>query len=205
MPPVDAPAPQTRTITPRKPSIMTTMGPDVFPRDKEVLDYTFFDSALIVTATADTYNLFASAGNNPLTSNWIGTSAGMPAGSAFYLKSIRVTWLPGTGALDAKNLQQFVSLLFTVDSSKKYFEAPIWNFPGGVGLQTETFATAATGTSVGNNGFPSLTNRYMLSRPVLLQSQLNFQVQLKANASVTLTASTRVFVLLDGLWMRAVR
>src|SRR4051812_41943920 len=79
---------------------------------KEVIDYTFYARAQIVSATVANYPFFASAGTDPLVSNFEGAGQ-MPAGQAFHVRTLRLIVRPQSPVLDVINLLSFSSILFT--------------------------------------------------------------------------------------------
>ncbi len=172
---------------------------------KEVYDYTFYDSVTLATATSQRSTLFQAIGTDPQTSNFQGTGY-MPSGQAFLITGLRVAFQIGTTLADTIALMKGVSLELTLESSKKYCQGLLQQFPAGIGATCESFSgitTPTAGLSLGNNGIPALANAYRFKRPVVLHSQQPFQVVLQSY-SPTLANTTRMFVYLDGVAVRNV-
>jgi len=174
------------------------------PGLKEVLDYTFYDSAAITNGQTTIANLFQSASNNIANSNFVG-SGQMPSGQAFLAKTIRFIPAIGTAGQDVINLMKGVELRFTIENSKKYVDGLAQFFPAGIGATLEningTTAALATGISLGNAGVPVLGNVYRFTRPVVLHTLQPFQIDLLPIAPVLL-ATVRCYVALDGVYVR---
>lgn len=174
------------------------------PGLKEVLDYTFYDSASITNGLTTIQNLFQAASNNILNSNFVGAGQ-MPSGQAFLVKTIRFITAMGSAGQDVINLMKGVQLRFTLENSKKYVDALGQFFPAGIGATLEqipgTTAALATGISLGNNGVPVLGNVYRFTRPVVLHTLQPFQIDLIPQAPV-LIAPVRVYVAIDGVYVR---
>ena len=174
------------------------------PGLKEVLDYTFYDSASIATGVTTTFNLFQSASSSIANSNFVGAGQ-MPSGQAFLVKTIRFIPAIGTAGQDVINLMKGVQLRFTLENSKKYVDGLAQYFPAGIGATLEningTTAALSTGISLGNNGVPVLGNVYRFTRPVVLHTLQPFQIDLIALAP-TLIATTRCYVAIDGVYVR---
>ncbi len=172
---------------------------------KEVLDYSFYDSVTIATGATTRSTLFSTIGTDVATSNFVGSGL-MPSGQAFLITGLRALFQIGTTFADTIALMKGVSLELTLESSKKYVQGLLQQFPAGLGATCESFSgitTPTAGLSAGNNGAPVIQNRYTFKRPVVLHSQQPFQVVLQALAP-TLTNTTRVFVYLDGVYVRNV-
>lgn len=172
---------------------------------KEVLSYFFYDSTPIANGATSTTALFASASTDIAVSNFVG-SGQMPSGQAFLVRTMRVIFAIGTSVADCTALMKGLAVSLVLENSKKYAEGLAQAFPAGQGMSIESFSgvtTPTAGTSVGNNGVPVLGNVYRFDRPVTLHSQQPFQVNIRALAPV-LGATTRVFVHLDGVYVRNV-
>lgn len=174
------------------------------PGFKEVLDYTFYDSTDISTGETDSTTLFQTPTNNLATSNFYGQGS-MPAGQAFLVRSLRIIPAMQTAAADVGALNRGLLVSFLLENAKKYVEGLAQFFPPGIGLTYEdvagTVASIAVGLSTANNGVPALNNVYKFTRPVVLRTLQPFQITLRALAP-TLVATTRVFVAIDGVFVR---
>lgn len=172
---------------------------------KEVLDYTFYDSASLATGATTTSALFQNASTNINNSNFVGSQNGMPSGQAFLVRSIRFIPAIGTAGADVVALMKGVEVQFMLENSKKYADALAQFFPAGVGATLEyipgTTAPLSTGISHGNAGIPTVQNAYKFTRPVVLHALQPFVVNV-IGLNPTLTATTRVYVALDGIYVR---
>jgi len=181
---------------------LSKLGPTPFPNGSEILDYTFYDRKSWVTVTAAQNTYFATPGTSDLVSNFIG-SGSMPANQAFLVSAIRMIPLPGSPIADVISMMRYLSLVFTLENAKKYFQGPAFLLPGGVGAQLEGTTTAFANT--GNNGVPALGNTYRLSQPILLRPQQPFAVNVTADVAFTAgTSPMQVYVALDGLLVRGI-
>ncbi len=172
---------------------------------KEVLDFTFYDSTTFATGATNKATLFAAASTDVATSNFVGQGQ-MPSGQAFLVTGLRSFFQTGTTVADCLALMRGISLEFVLESSKKYCQGLLQQFPAGMGATIESFSgitTPTAGVSIGNNGVPVIANSYRFKRPVVLHSQQPFQVNMTALAP-TLANTTRVFVYLDGVYVRNV-
>lgn len=174
------------------------------PGLKEVLDYTFYDSASVATGVTTTFNLFQTASSSIANSNFVGAGQ-MPSGQAFLVKTIRFIPAIGTAGQDVINLMKGIQVRFTLENSKKYVDGLAQYFPAGIGATLEningTTAALTTGISLGNNGVPVLGNVYRFTRPVVLHTLQPFQIDLIALAP-TLIATTRCYIAIDGVYVR---
>lgn len=174
------------------------------PGLKEVLDYTFYDSALITNGLSTIQSLFQTPSNNILNSNFVGAGQ-MPSGQAFLAKTFRFVPAVGTAAADVLALMRGVQCRFTLENSKKYIDGLGQFFPAGIGATLEqipgTTAALANGIGLANNGVPVLGNVYRFTRPVVLHTLQPFQIDLIPQAPVLL-ASVRVYIVIDGVYVR---
>jgi hypothetical protein len=169
--------------------------------------YTLYDRQSFASATAQTKTYFASAGTDDLVSNFEGAGA-MPAGQQFVVHSLRVVPAIGTRADDVSQLMGVASILFTKENAKRYLVGPLWQFPSGAGLISETISGAAAALapanslSVGSNGVPAQGNTWQFRLPVPLLPQQSFKIQISTPASITLSGSINVYVQLVGVLQR---
>lgn len=174
------------------------------PGYKEVIDFTFYDSASIATATATPSTLFQAPTTNLANSNFYGQGS-FPAGQAFLARTLRFIPVFGTSGADMIASMKGMVLQFILENAKKYAEGLAGLFPAGVGATLEningTTAALSTGISHGNHGIAALGNVYRFTRPVVLRTLQPFSVIIIPN-SVTLGATTRFYVALDGVFVR---
>jgi hypothetical protein len=172
---------------------------------KEVLDYTFYDSALIATGSTATNTLFQNASTNIANSNFVGSQNGMPSGQAFLVRSIRFIPAIGTAGADVVALMKGMEVQFMLENAKKYADGLAQFFPAAIGATLEyiagTTAPLTTGISHGNAGVPTIQNAYKFTRPVILHALQPFAVNL-IGLNPTLTASVRCYIALDGIYVR---
>jgi len=174
------------------------------PGYKEVIDFTFYDSASIATATATPSTLFQAPTTNLANSNFYGQGS-FPAGQAFLVRTLRFIPVIGTSGADTKAAMSSMVLQLILENAKKYAEGLAMLFPAGVGATFEningTTAALATGLSHGNPGVAALGNVYRFTRPVVLRTLQPFSVIIIPN-SATLGTTTRFYVALDGVFVR---
>jgi hypothetical protein len=169
--------------------------------------YTLYDRQTIATAVAQTKTYFATAGTDDLVSNFEGAGA-MPAGQQFVVHSLRVVPQIGTRAEDVAQIMANSTLLFTKENAKRYLMGPVWQFPAGAGLISETISGIAASTSpattisVGANGVPAQANSWQFRLPVPLLPQQAFKIQLSTPSTIVLGASVQVFIQLVGVLQR---
>ena len=174
------------------------------PGYKEVLNYTFYDSFSLATATTQESTLFQTPTTNLLNSNFVGQGS-FPAGQAFLVQSLRFIPAQGSTLADVIALLENITITLALENSKKYVEALARFFPAGVGATVEqvpgTTAALSTGLQVANNGIAALGNTYRFARPVVLRTLQPFSVLCKCT-SMTLAATRRLMVALDGVFVR---
>jgi hypothetical protein len=174
------------------------------PGFKEVLDYTFYDSFTLATATTQESTLFQTPTTNLLNSNFTGQGS-FPAGQAFLVRSLRFCPTVNCTLADMLALIENITVTLALENSKKYVEALGKFFPAGVGATTEdvpgTTAALATGLQSANNGIAALGNTYRFTRPVVLRTLQPFSVVCKCT-SMTLAATRRIYIALDGVFVR---
>ena len=174
------------------------------PGYKEVLNYTFYDSFSLATGTTQDSTLFQAPTTNLLNSNFVGQGS-FPAGQAFLVQSLRFIPAQGSTLADMIALLENVTITLALENSKKYVEALAKFFPAGVGATVEevpgTTAALSTGLQLSNNGIAALGNTYRFARPVVLRTLQPFSVLCKCT-SMTLAATRRLMVALDGVFVR---
>lgn len=174
------------------------------PGYKEVLDYTFYDSASVASAASTNSALFQAPTTNLANSNFYGSGA-FPAGQAFLVRTLRVIPAIGTAGADVIALMKGLTISFLLENAKKYVEGLAQFFPAGIGATLEyiqgTAAPLGTGISHGNHGVAALGNVYRFTRPVVLRTLQPFVINMLP-LSPTLVATTRVYIALDGVFVR---
>lgn len=174
------------------------------PGFKEVLDFTFYDSALITTGSTTAATLFQTPTTNLQNSNFYGNGS-FPAGQAFLVRSFRLVPIIASVAADVIAAMKVIVAQLTLENAKKYAEGIMATFPAGIGATLEyipgTTQPLTTGISHANPGIAALGNTYKFTRPVVLRTLQPFQVNLLPNG-VTLSASLRLYVFLDGVFVR---
>jgi len=174
------------------------------PGYKEVLNYTFYDSFSLATGTTQESTLFQTPTTNLLNSNFVGQGS-FPAGQAFLVQSLRFIPAQGSTLADMIALLENVTITLALENSKKYVEALAKFFPAGVGATVEqvpgTTPALSTGLQLSNNGIAALGNTYRFARPVVLRTLQPFSVLCKCT-SMTLAATRRLMVALDGVFVR---
>lgn len=196
----------TQSVTGYDQAVKAALMDTGVPGLKEVLDYTFYDSASVATGSTATNALFQSASTNIANSNFVGQGQ-MPSGQAFLVRTIRFIPAMGTAGADVVAAMKGFQLQFLLENSKKYYDGLAQFAPAGIGATLEyitgTTAPLSTGISHGNAGVPVLGNVYRFTRPVVLHTLQPFVVNL-IGLNATLTATTRFYVALDGVYVRNV-
>jgi hypothetical protein len=144
----------------------------------------------------------------------------LPAPKHFLVQSIEIYFFPSTNpvSFDATGDYQiptFANDMYTVYKSgwlnffigsKSYLtEAPIGRFPPKTKLETEFAFALATQTAANGVGadYASWTGRpYFVDPPVLLTPTQNFNVTLNWPTAVTVTGTSRIGIVLDGVLYR---
>lgn len=189
-------------MTPLEQALVGSINPTAFPGNKEVLNYTFYDTNSLVSATPSELVYFAAPRNTLLDGNFRGTAA-FPAGQAFAVKGLRIILPPGTSVADQLVIAVGVTVTFQVDTAKRYFEGLVEDLPAGVGATAENEGANIGTVGFSNNGIASLGATKRFDYPIILREQQTFSITL-ACASLTLAATRRIRVAMDGVFVRAV-
>lgn len=180
----------------------------IISRAKEILTQPLYDSSDVAAATVGDVRFF----NNTIATVGLLRSnmelAGqLPAPRQLLIQQVSVIpWASQAVAAASVSVADDVALIaaqttivLTV-SDKPYLRGPSLLFPGGVGIETAD-------VTQGHSGLASPMARFNLMRPgQLLKPNENFNVVLNIPVAIAgLTQSTRVYIVLWGLQLRAVQ
>jgi len=172
----------------------------------ELLYQPIYDMKATTAGTSQTLKFFRglSSTGTLLTTNM--TTDGMLAfPHAFYAFGISLRVAEGTLLADLQKLynESYVELQI---SGKTYLQIPTFRIPSCSGLRGvyETTVTATTAQSFTNG--EALPTAYfplnILGDPVEINSQQNFQVELKTENTVAFSAAFNVWIFLEGVYAR---
>ena len=193
----------------QNPNLISTGGSSAFSGTgvKERIWFPYYDRKDVVSATAQTLTFFQTVGVDDLVSNFEGSGA-FPAGQGFIIHTMRIVPDMNARADDVANLLKASSLLFTIENAKKYAQAPSWLYPAGVGMVSNdslgaaAAAAPANSKAFGSNGIQSLNNAFRFKLPVKLRPQQQFKVQLITPATISLSATLPVYIVMEGILER---
>jgi hypothetical protein len=176
------------------------------PGTLDVITQPLYDSASIATA-ATSATFFQTprgqGGKTTLETNM--TLAGqLPSPWTFSILGLAWIFEANTSFADAKVLidQGFFQLLI---GAKEFLTGPLRFLPGGTGLIGFSNIAAAATESIVNNGVPSPHDLYMLTKPIQLLENENFQVTVTFPTAITLVATRKVWFVLHGELTRSVQ
>lgn len=167
----------------------------------EWIDKVLWDTQTYVAAGVTALNFFRVTAVNPMISN-METAGNIPGNKAFLVRAIGVQVFSVNAAADVTadiaNVINRGVLRFFI-GNKDYSEWPIYllSESGGVYGQIAD-GTAATLHSHIGNGVPDPRASYTLTRPLLIENQLNFTGRCEWPALGAIGADVNVRVLLKG-------
>jgi len=192
----------------------------IYGNEKEVLGWPLYDTVTYVSGTTLSLELFTQMRGNKSLSNMEAAGA-LPAPKSFLIRAPKfflkqrprsvaaaAATNPNTGATD--NLIQLTNdgvFRLTV-GSKEYGFVPLWQLCSGGGVAAAmTQGGAGTGIiDYATLGIPDTRNVWSLSKPILIESQVNFKVELFWSAPLTLAGGNLdLQVMLDGDMIRAIQ
>lgn len=183
----------------------------------EVIGGMLYDTVAFASAAVNNLAFFTAGPRASLDLTNMEIPSQLPAPKAFLVRAIRfhvkqtarvvaraAAGNVTTGAVD--NIAQLLNtgtLTFTI-GAKPYAQFPLWMIPAGGGaypLASADGNTADPGQTIdfATNGIPSPDNALILSQPLFLAPQINFNVVLSWPAAITLAGgNTNLTVCLDG-------
>lgn len=127
-------------------------------------------------------------------------------GWQFELHAIRVIPNTKVSIADAENLFANTALTLFKEGDVEVFSAPALIFSAGAGL-TGAVSTTATDTTIDivSNGLPTPSAVLRLPVPLLIQGGETFNIRLAFQPAVSLSADSKVYIVLDGILKRPVK
>ena len=116
--------------------------------------------------------------------------------------AIRIIPDPTISTADLKNLFKDMAVVFIREGTDQIFFAPGLVFTAGAGLYGYTTETS---TSILSNGLPTPGAVLKLAVPILIKGGDTINIRVEWNPAVTLSASTKMWMVMDGLLRRPVR
>ena len=192
----------------------------IYGNQKEVIGWPLYDTAPYVSAATTFLELFTTMRANKSLSN-MEASGALPAPKAFLVRAPKffvrqrprsvaaaAATNPNTGVTD--NLVQLTNegVFRLIVGSKEYGFVPLWQLCSGGGVAAAmTQGGAGTGIiDYATLGVPDVRNVWSLSKPILIESQVNFKVELAWNTPLTLAGgNVDLQVVLDGDMIRAIQ
>jgi hypothetical protein len=196
-----------------------------FPGQKEVIQWTWYDTQTYVSGTSTTLTFFQNGpGGRTLDLTNMEVAGQFAAPKAFFLRAIRfyikqrprsiaraAAASPNTGATDNVAQLDNTGVYSVTIGSKNYGQFPLWLLTAGGGPYSMISLEGATADPGGaidyaQNGFPDARNLFTLSKPQFIAPQINFAVQLTWPAALTLAGGdTPLQILWDGDVIRPVQ
>jgi hypothetical protein len=183
----------------------------------EVIGGMLYDTVNYVSGTSVSLTFFTAGPRATLDLTNMEIPAQLPAPKAFLVRALRfhvkqtvrveARTAAGNvtpGAID--NIAQLLNggvLTFTI-GAKPYAQFPLWMIPAGGGVSPLAAADGNTAdpgkiTDYASNGVPSPDNALILSQPLFLAPQINFNIVVTWPAALTLSGgNTNLCVVLDG-------
>lgn len=130
----------------------------------------------------------------------------LPSPQALLVRAIMVSVAPNVTLADMILLLRSGAFELTV-GSKPFLQCPIEWLPAGLGMFTGGSATtvAATTITTTNNGVPDTRSCRVLTEPIPIGTNENFNARLTWPVAITLGAATPVKVYLAGDFFRSVQ
>jgi hypothetical protein len=192
----------------------------IYGRGKEVIGWSLYDTLTYISGTTLSLDFFTNVRANKSLSN-METAGALPAPKSFLIRAPRffvkqrprsvavaAATNPNTGALD--NLVQLTNqgVARLIVGSKEYGFVPLWMLCSGGGVTGQmSQGGAATGlVDYATVGVPDARNVWSLTKPILVESQVNFKVELIWDAPLTLAGGNLdLTIALDGDMLRAIQ
>lgn len=188
---------------------------------REVIDGALWDTLLFTSAATTLLTFFNNTRATIDLSNM--TQAGqLPSPDSFLVRAIRIFFknrpesqnstaaaTVQTGSTDdIRRVLENAALIFNI-GQKDYGIYPAVTIPAGGGvwgtMGISNVLIAGSNVDWANNGRPHIYNTFTLGKPVLIKSQINFNVQLFWNAALALVRNVNIMVVLDGDRIRAIQ
>ena len=188
---------------------------------KEVIDGALWDSLLYTSATT-TQLIFFNATRATLDISNMRAAGQLPAPESFLIRSIRVYFknrpescaTAAAGGVQPDSLNDIYLLIATGVltlniGQKDYGIYPLSLLGSGGGpngyMAVNNVLIAGGAAGYGQNGKPDNRSVFVLAKPVLIKSQINFNCTVTWPAAVTLIRNVNIEVVLDGDLIRAIQ
>lgn len=192
----------------------------VRPGQMEAVNDDLYDSATYALAgTTTSYTFFQSIVGKTLADTNMTLNGQLPAGLTFEVRAIEIFMFPGvnpsaaatvpttTGGVnnfinDVYTLCKAGYLQFNILAKPYLVQAPIGRFPPSQKLTVEAAlsdTTTAGATQARSIGYAAWSGAQFKVTPVLLTSNLNFNVQLFFPTTTAISADAKLFVVLRGI------
>lgn len=189
--------------------------------DGEAIGWQFWDTISYPTAGTLALSFFTAMQatldltNMPTAGQLPGDQAFLIRGIGFYIKArpesvnMVATGNIQTGGIN--NVAQIINtgVLTLRVGAKDYLQVPLWMIPspGGVFgfINVSNVLIGGATVSAGTNGWPHAKSFYTLTKPLLIDNQLNFRVNLYWPALAPIVRATFVTVIMDGDLFRSVQ
>jgi len=192
----------------------------IYGRGKEVIGWSLYDTLPYVSGTTLGLEFFTNVRANKSLSN-METAGALPAPKSFLIRAPRffvkqrprsvaaaVASNPNTGAVD--NLVQLTNtgIARLIVGSKEYGHVPLWMLCSGGGV-AGVISQGGAGTGIidyATLGTPDARNVWTLTKPILVESQVNFKVEVTWDTPITLAGGNLdLCFALDGDMLRAIQ
>ena len=192
-----------------------------FPAGKEVIDASLWDTLPYATGVTVALQFFTALRATIDLSN-MRAAGQLPAPESFLIRAIRVyfknqpesTATAAAGAVQPDSLMDIFLIITTGTlvlniGQKDYGIYPLHMLPAGGGacgsMCVNNVLIAGAAASYGQNGRPHIRNRFVLAKPILIKSQINFNVTVTWPAFVGPIRTFKMCVALDGDLIRAIQ
>jgi len=191
--------------------------------DVEIIGGMLWDTVQYVSAASVALQFFTATRATPDLSN-MDTPSMLSNNKGFLIRAVRfrvqqvprATTRAADGAVQTGALDNIAQLLNTgffqlMIGAKPYIELPLWFVPSGDGIAGTIFGDGDNPTTgviadYATNGVPAPDNVLSLSQPLFIAPMVNFAVNLRWQAAITLVGgNTNLQVLFDGDLMRPVQ
>ena len=163
--------------------------------------YWLYDRESITNGSTEKYFFQSPEGKSIVDTNLKQFST-IQVGWRFEVHAIRVIPAVDISTADAEALFTNSALTFYREGDIEVFSAPTMLFPAGAGLYG---ATTETSTNIIANGMPTPQSVLRLPVPILIKGGETFNIRVAWNPAVSLSATTKMYVVLDGILKRPLK
>lgn len=172
------------------------------PAAGEWIDWILYDTQVYVDNSTTRLDFFTTMPTNIVDSN-METPGQMPGQKMLLLRALGVVIGPAlnttAGSAAIADVQAIINqgALRLEIGSKSYSEWPLARLNAGGGVHGHSY-TAGSSSAFATNGAADPRATYVLARPLLLTSSLNFKVRCEWASAINTAANCRVRVMLKG-------